>query len=249
MKIRCRSCGAEFEDSLASCPYCGAVNEKGAEKEYMDKLDDIHEHLSDLSDDGIEQAADTTKKTGKIITVAVIIAVIAVIVIGIFGMISKAARKKDIRQKAIWQSQNYKTFDELYDSGDYDKLFAEIESHQDDKGFTMASWGHYDFYDTYEFCKDSDNLRDGLSSGKEKDNDDNMTRLLYCEINVMHEYKSDDLLDGEKEYLSESAERSIDDLKERWDIDDSNYDSIRKEFAPKGDIVYKNVEKYVKARD
>jgi uncharacterized membrane protein YvbJ len=82
VKIRCRSCGAEFDDSLAACPYCGAVNEKGAEKEYMDKLDDIHDDMSELSDDGIEQAAETTKKTGKIIAIAAIVTVLLVVVIG-----------------------------------------------------------------------------------------------------------------------------------------------------------------------
>lgn len=93
MKIRCRSCGAEFDDSLAACPYCGAENEKGAEKEYMDKLDDIHDDMSELSDDGIEQAAATTKKTGKIIAIAAIVTVLLVVDIAVLGIMSKA--KKD----------------------------------------------------------------------------------------------------------------------------------------------------------
>ena len=30
-KIICSSCGAEFEDTLPKCPYCGSLNYKGAE--------------------------------------------------------------------------------------------------------------------------------------------------------------------------------------------------------------------------
>ena len=34
-KIVCTSCGAEFDEELAGCPYCGSANLKGEETEYM----------------------------------------------------------------------------------------------------------------------------------------------------------------------------------------------------------------------
>ena len=40
-KIICSSCGAEFEDTLPKCPYCGSLNYKGAEAEYLGKLESM----------------------------------------------------------------------------------------------------------------------------------------------------------------------------------------------------------------
>lgn len=250
MKIRCRSCGAEFDDSLAACPYCGAVNEKGAEKEYMDKLDDIHDDMSELSDDGIEQAAETTKKTGKIIAIAAIVTVLLVVVIAVIGIMSKAKKTELMRQQTIWQNQNFKKFDSLYEAGDYDKLFAEIESHKDDEAFTMYRWDHYDFYNTYVYCAASDSSRSALASGEIQANDKNNASLLYGEMRVRYNYTSEDLLkDDEKFYLAESAERSINDLKERWSIDDSNFDSTWEELADGRYLNYNDVKKYIKEHD
>ena len=42
-KIICNSCGAEFEDTLPKCPYCGSLNYKGAEAEYLGKLEGMRE--------------------------------------------------------------------------------------------------------------------------------------------------------------------------------------------------------------
>ena len=33
--ITCRECGAQIEELTARCPYCGAINELGAEHKYM----------------------------------------------------------------------------------------------------------------------------------------------------------------------------------------------------------------------
>ena len=48
--IHCKSCGAEFEENLAKCPYCGTLNYKGAEQEYLNKLKNIQEDMEDLQE-------------------------------------------------------------------------------------------------------------------------------------------------------------------------------------------------------
>ena len=47
-KIICSSCGAEFEDTLPKCPYCGSLNYKGAEAEYLGKLEDVRRDMQQL---------------------------------------------------------------------------------------------------------------------------------------------------------------------------------------------------------
>ena len=47
-KIICSSCGAEFEDTLPKCPYCGSLNYKGAEAEYLGKLESMRQDMHDI---------------------------------------------------------------------------------------------------------------------------------------------------------------------------------------------------------
>ena len=47
-KIICSSCGAEFEDTLPKCPYCGSLNYKGAEAEYLGKLESMRQDMQQL---------------------------------------------------------------------------------------------------------------------------------------------------------------------------------------------------------
>ena len=40
-QVICSSCGAKFRQSLPKCPYCDTLNYKGAEAEYMGRLQSI----------------------------------------------------------------------------------------------------------------------------------------------------------------------------------------------------------------
>ena len=44
----CKNCGAQFQDSLPKCPYCETLHYAGARKEYMEKLEDMKDDLSEL---------------------------------------------------------------------------------------------------------------------------------------------------------------------------------------------------------
>ena len=46
--IICPNCGAEIENDVTKCPYCGYINVEGAEKKYFDELDDIKEDLVEV---------------------------------------------------------------------------------------------------------------------------------------------------------------------------------------------------------
>ena len=47
--IICPNCGAEIENDVTKCPYCGYINVEGAEKKYFDELDDIKEDLVEVA--------------------------------------------------------------------------------------------------------------------------------------------------------------------------------------------------------
>ncbi len=43
--IICPNCGAEIEENVAKCPYCGYINIKGAEKKYNEEIDEIKANI------------------------------------------------------------------------------------------------------------------------------------------------------------------------------------------------------------
>ena len=48
MEFNCKSCGAQLNDSMARCPYCGTLIPEGAQREYMQKLENVRRKLDEL---------------------------------------------------------------------------------------------------------------------------------------------------------------------------------------------------------
>lgn len=66
-KITCPACGAEYEDTLPKCPYCDLINYKGAEKEYLEKLEGVRQDMSELADVPEEAVKAELKKQGHLL--------------------------------------------------------------------------------------------------------------------------------------------------------------------------------------
>ena len=79
-KIICPSCGAEYEERLVRCPYCGTATLNAEENEYMGKLEDIRKDLEDYSGEGEKQVKSKVGKT--VIIVILVMIIIAVLIIG-----------------------------------------------------------------------------------------------------------------------------------------------------------------------
>lgn len=84
-KIICSSCGAEFEDTLPKCPYCGSLNYKGAEAEYLGKLESMRQDMQQLEQVPEKELKKKLKKKQKfviklLIILAALAAILAVIV-------------------------------------------------------------------------------------------------------------------------------------------------------------------------
>ena len=50
-KIICENCGAAMNTSDAKCPFCGHLNEIGAENAYMNELYETEEEMAELVDE------------------------------------------------------------------------------------------------------------------------------------------------------------------------------------------------------
>ena len=63
--ICCGNCGGSYDDELPKCPYCGSIHISGAEKEYMEKLEDVREELEELDEVPVKELHAVVKKTSR----------------------------------------------------------------------------------------------------------------------------------------------------------------------------------------
>lgn len=143
----CFNCGADISADDAQCPYCGALNPSGAEKAYMDALDDINDETGELAVDAQDDLEANVRSNVKR-TVAVILLVAAVLVslfLAATCMDNKDERRAvtDYQAREAFRSQYFDEFDRLYDAGDDDALSTYVWALSDDPGFdALFSWEH-----------------------------------------------------------------------------------------------------------
>lgn len=155
---KCKECGADFDEHLSECPFCGALNYTGAEEEYLNHLENIKDDLSKMADDSEEAYKNTMKKsTLIIITTLCCLLLAAGLVAGLFLLFRSSHSEPDSSdlQKAqmLWRSQYMDTLDEMYAEGDYDGILDFLNEHSGDEGFSPYGWAHLDFIEVYETYK------------------------------------------------------------------------------------------------
>ena len=85
-KMRCPNCGAEIDDNVTKCSYCGFINIEGAEQEYMGNLDELKDNLSKVQEEPGKALKKGLRKATRVVlitieTLFVLLAVYAVMVI------------------------------------------------------------------------------------------------------------------------------------------------------------------------
>ncbi len=155
--FKCSNCGAEYDKNMAECPYCGYINEEGAEKEYMDRLYDVRDNL-DVVDEAA--AADYGRGYRGVLKIVGITLLVLVVITGIIltsrVLMNKRAeeeslkKSQDMLNEMTWKKENYKNFDDLYAEGKYEDL-CEALVDAIDQGHEVYDWGHYDFAMVYNY--------------------------------------------------------------------------------------------------
>lgn len=236
--LDCGSCGAEFDDDLPKCPYCGSVNLKGAEKEYMEKLEDVREDMGGLDDVPLEELKDAFQKQGKRLkkVVLTILALMAAVLLVVFFV--NRRDEKDYRDQYLWEQENFPILDELYDAGEYDemlevmgRLMAVDEDHD------VYRWQHYNFYLAYDRAVDFKRLYDQKGAGDFNNFD--LIALFYDEwyLACVKEFadelvkQQEALSEKEMEVLAPYIETAVQDLKDGWGMSQQEYDEFLKRAA------------------
>ncbi len=153
--FKCSNCGAEIKKSDPKCPYCGYINEEGAEKEYMGRLYGLRNDLDSIDEEAASGYSRDYKKTFKLIgiTLGVLILISGLI----FGTIAvkknkekrnEPAKSDDMLKEMTWKKEAFEEFDRLYEQGEYEKLceavYAPYEENHD-----VSAWKHYWFASIY----------------------------------------------------------------------------------------------------
>ena len=121
-KIICSSCGAEFEDTLPKCPYCGSLNYKGAEAEYLGKLEGVRRDMQQLEQVPEKELKKKIKKKKKFVfqIMLMIAALAAILAIIVFR--ARYIEPRDARADYLWEKENFPVLDRLYREQDFEGL-------------------------------------------------------------------------------------------------------------------------------
>lgn len=156
-KTICGNCGAKMDQNSPKCPYCGIINEAGAEKEYIKNLYNIKENLEELESVPEETyRRETVKVWKRVLVILSVVLLLFLLGIGAFKWLEKQFSYKpevSVKEQMLWEKENFPQFDIWYEEGNY-KAIAEEMWKEENEYYSFWEWEHYEFisiYDTYTY--------------------------------------------------------------------------------------------------
>lgn len=252
--VICGSCGAEFDKNIVKCPYCGSTNIKGAEREYMEKLEDVREGMGELESVPLEELQDTVKRQGRFLK-KVIISILAVAATAVLiVVVVNRSDKNDYKAEYLWQQEYFPQLSALYDSGEYDAMLELAHQALAGTQFTLWDWEHYDFYEAYSIAVDFDELHRQRAAGTIYDY--NYSTLFFCEWSLVcfEEFAQEreaqlQIIYTEQEWsvLEPYIEIAREDLAANWGMSEEEYQEYLQLAADNyWKVPYDRCEEYVK---
>lgn len=250
MVYNCPNCGAEIKKSESKCPYCGFINEEGAEKKYMDRLYDLRDDLDTVDE---QAAAGYGKSFGRplkiiaiTITVLIIITVAAAVISSAFKVKERETdpgKSNDMLEEMTWKKEAFSEFDSLYEQGEYEKMCEAVFS-KDTANHNTHEWKHYWFatiYNDYLLTKE-DLERIDKEGWSQYDAGNIFYRCSFCHYEQLYKNKySNSLTDEEVEKLKPVIAYMNDVLHERLGFTDEDMEALKDELIGKYDtLLYDN---------
>ncbi|MBQ9120336.1 MAG: hypothetical protein IJY09_09845 [Lachnospiraceae bacterium] len=156
--VICNNCGARMDKDAERCPHCHAMNYFGAEKKYMEGLEDIRENLHDLKDEAEEKRKKTVRTTVLVAIVVILVIAIPCAMLSLKGEqvadVSTKSYEEEFIKRLEWEDNYLPKMDEAYEEGDFEGVARIYSEHSSEEG-SMAyyRWEHskfMDFYNKYE---------------------------------------------------------------------------------------------------
>ncbi len=156
-KIRCENCGAWMPESSAKCPHCGAINESGAQQQYIHNLEKIKDDLEELPEElRRTYRMQVVRIWKRVLCIVAITVVIICVVAGVFRLVSRLWEKRyepDVKAELLWEKEYFPQLDTWYAQEEYDAILEFMYSRYEDEGYCIWNWEHYSFISAYEsYC-------------------------------------------------------------------------------------------------
>lgn len=169
--LYCENCHAPMEEESAKCPYCGALNALGGEKQYMEQLYDIRRGVEELSEAPAKEYRREIGKTGRVIRLTFAAAAGLAVLVGLSLFLSRRfmdyePTAEEVRAQMQWEKEIFPKLDALYAEGDYDGVMECVYDNQGEAYYSISNWKHADFINIYTWYQSSvEGLEKAASEG------------------------------------------------------------------------------------
>lgn len=228
--IICASCNGCYEDELPKCPYCGSTNIKGAEKEYMEKLEDVRGKMEGLEEVPAETLQAVLKKQGRKLWIVILAIGILALLFFTVLFFTERTEDTDFKEEYLWKQEHYPELNELFDSGRYDEMEELFYKLGEDEASNLFDWEHYEFMNAYIAGK---SVLYYLESEKEKPlNEYNLIFLFDNQWEMKGiVLRKDEFTEPEYEALLPFIEISEADFESRWKLTEEEYENFYSSLA------------------
>ena len=188
--MHCGNCGAEISKDDAYCPYCGVMNARAAEKEYMDRLEEIREDTEKLGGESERQTRTGIRNVGRL-TIRIVV-IIAAVILGLYGLtrfMNRTFERENAdtaKEEAAFKAEYFPKLDALYAEGDDTATMNYMNEIGDRKGASvLKSWAHYRYMRYYmdymSVCAVPDTVKDAAFWERKYEN------ILYDGIELIYQ--------------------------------------------------------------
>lgn len=263
--IKCRECGAQIEELSPRCPYCGVINELGAEHKYMQDMSDLKDDLEELADIPKEEIAEEVKGHLKftVKTVMITLLILAVLA-GILFLLDHSweisesiyeaihhIRTADAREQLLWEQENFPQLDEWYEAEDFDAILEfQYEVYNVERGirYNLYNWEHSQLitlYDLYHCCME---LQECIQNGDEPYLYE-FQSAFYKGVNLVYSvdlpYQRDSMDDHDRELAAGWKAEVMDFLKQIYGVDETKLQEVIQQADQGGYLEYTELYDYV----
>lgn len=226
-KKECPFCGGKYKDTLPACPYCGTMNYKGAEAQYLNKLENVRTDMEALGSIPEQETRAEFKRQGRFLVKALIICgVVAVLAVagGILFNIIIDGPRRDPQAEYRWKQINYPIYDEAYAAGDYEQLL-ELYQEARNQDYPIDDWEHIELIRVMDDLTYSVELIEKLNAGEEL-SDYSYENLLYYGWKADGSYIPDNLTEEEIVLIQEDWDIVLQDFYTRWEFTDKEREAF-----------------------
>lgn len=243
-QIVCGSCGAQFDEDYAKCPFCGTMNYKGAEKEYMETLEDVRDDLEDLEEVPVQEIKKEVKEQKGFLKKVLFFAIALVVGIVVLFYVHEHKYDRDRRADYLWKQENFPILDEMYQAGNYEELtHTYLDMVEEDH--PVWEWEHTGFCNIYLHVVWIQEAWEKEAAGHSLTPAE-CTDLFYDEWVILGSVYRTEILEQDRGILEPFRKKVQEDFASRWNMTAEEYEGFRQQIEEaEGIVSYEDCKKYM----